>query len=100
MLWTLVHTLAPRPHPSPVTRYAQVIAAEGEHKASRTLRHAAEVLSDNPLAMQLRWARVQGHICHVYTVQEHVYTCHVCHVSHLLMVQCSGTCRLWRVSQR
>ena len=32
----------------------KVIAAEGEHKASRTLRHAAEVLSENPLAMQLR----------------------------------------------
>ena len=33
---------------------AKVIAAEGEHKASRTLKHAAEVLAENPLAMQLR----------------------------------------------
>ena len=32
----------------------KVIAAEGEHKASRTLKHAAEVLAENPLAMQLR----------------------------------------------
>ena len=39
---------------------AKVIAAEGEHKASRTLRHAAEVLSENPLAMQLRWAACTG----------------------------------------
>ena len=32
----------------------KVIAAEGEHKASRTLKHAAEVLAENPLSMQLR----------------------------------------------
>ena len=27
---------------------AKVIAAEGEHKASRALRHAAEVITDSP----------------------------------------------------
>ena len=32
---------------------AQVIAAEGEHKASRALRHAAEVLMDSPAALQV-----------------------------------------------
>ena len=33
---------------------AKVIAAEGEHKASRSLRHAAEVIMDNPAALQVR----------------------------------------------
>ena len=30
-----------------------MIAAEGEHKASRALRHAAEVICDNPAALQV-----------------------------------------------
>merc|ERR1719216_244913 len=34
---------------------AKVIAAEGEHKASRALRHAAEVIADSPAALQLRY---------------------------------------------
>ena len=32
---------------------AKVIAAEGEHKASRALRHAAEVITGNPAALQV-----------------------------------------------
>ena len=32
---------------------AKVIAAEGEHKASRALRHAAEVIMENPAALQV-----------------------------------------------
>ena len=32
---------------------AKVIAAEGEHKASRALKHAAEVIVDNPAALQV-----------------------------------------------
>ena len=32
---------------------AKVIAAEGEHKASRALRHAAEVIRDSPAALQV-----------------------------------------------
>ncbi len=32
---------------------AKVIAAEGEHKASRALRHAAEVIMDCPAALQV-----------------------------------------------
>ena len=32
---------------------AKVIAAEGEHKASRALRHAAEIIIDNPAALQV-----------------------------------------------
>ena len=31
----------------------QVIAAEGEHKASRALKHAAEVITDSPAALQV-----------------------------------------------
>ena len=31
----------------------QVIAAEGEHKASRALRHAAEVIAGSPAALQV-----------------------------------------------
>ena len=34
---------------------AKVIAAEGEHKASRALRHAAEVIVDSPAALQVRF---------------------------------------------
>merc|ERR1719277_583636 len=34
---------------------AKVIAAEGEHKASRSLRLAAEVITDSPAALQLRY---------------------------------------------
>ena len=32
---------------------AKVISAEGEHKASRSLRHAADVISDCPSALQV-----------------------------------------------
>ena len=32
---------------------AMVIAAEGEHKASRALRLAAEVITDSPAALQV-----------------------------------------------
>jgi erythrocyte band 7 integral membrane protein len=33
---------------------AKVIAAEGEHKASRALRQAAEVIMDSPAALQVK----------------------------------------------
>ena len=36
---------------------AKVIAAEGEHKASRALRHAAEIITDNPAALQVSAGR-------------------------------------------
>ena len=41
---------------------AKVIAAEGEHKASRALRHAAEVVADNPAALQLRYLQTLNSI--------------------------------------
>ena len=37
-----------------------MIAAEGEHKASRALKEAAEVIVDSPAALQLRWAAGVG----------------------------------------
>ena len=37
---------------------AKVIAAEGEHKASRSLRQAAEVITDSPAALQVRRDRM------------------------------------------
>ena len=35
---------------------AKVIAAEGEHKASRALRLAAEVITDSPAALQVAYS--------------------------------------------
>ena len=41
---------------------AKVIAAEGEHKASRSLKHAAEVIVENPAALQLRYLQTLNSI--------------------------------------
>ena len=41
---------------------AKVIAAEGEHKASRALKQAAEVIVDSPAALQLRYLQTLSHI--------------------------------------
>jgi len=41
---------------------AKVIAAEGEHKSSRALRHAAEVIKDSPAALQLRYLQTLNSI--------------------------------------
>jgi len=41
---------------------AKVIAAEGEHKASRALRHAAEVITNCPAAIQLRYLQTLNSI--------------------------------------
>ena len=43
---------------------AKVIAAEGEHKASRSLRQAAEVIMDSPAALQVRM--VGGSCCKIF----------------------------------
>merc|ERR1711868_252106 len=42
---------------------AKVIAAEGEHKASRALRHAAEVIMENPGALQVKISSALALIC-------------------------------------
>ena len=34
---------------------ATVIAAEGEHKASKALKEASDIISDSPAALQLRY---------------------------------------------
>merc|ERR1712011_11914 len=41
---------------------AKVIAAEGEHQASRALRQAAEVIVDSPAALQLRYLQTLNSI--------------------------------------
>jgi hypothetical protein len=38
----------------------EVIAAEGEHKASRALRDASEIIAESPSALQLRYLQVQA----------------------------------------
>ena len=43
---------------------AKVIAAEGEHKASRSLRLAAEVITDSPAALQV--CTVINYFCYVF----------------------------------
>ena len=42
---------------------AKVIAAEGEHKASRALRHAAEIIMDNPAALQVEIYNINNQGC-------------------------------------
>ena len=42
--------------------FDKVIAAEGEHKASRALKHAADVLMDNSGAMQVRFVFVDVYV--------------------------------------
>ena len=37
---------------------AKVIAAEGEHKASKALKHAAEVIIDSPAALQVKTIKI------------------------------------------
>ena len=41
---------------------AKVIAAEGEHKASRSLRQAAEIIIESPAALQLRYLQTLSSI--------------------------------------
>ena len=41
---------------------AKVIAVEGEQKASRSLKEASDVISDNPSALQLRYLQTLNQI--------------------------------------
>ena len=41
---------------------AKVIAAEGEHQASKSLAHAAEVIAASPAALQLRYLQTLNNI--------------------------------------
>ena len=51
---------------------AKVIAAEGEHKSSRALAHAAEVIAQSPAALQ-----VNSIVYHTTTVVAFVYVLNV-----------------------
>ena len=42
-------------HMHDVNNDAQVIAAEGEQKASRALKEASDIISESPAALQLRY---------------------------------------------
>ena len=42
--------------------YFQVIAAEGEQKASRALKEAAEIITESPAALQLRYLQTLNSI--------------------------------------
>ena len=41
---------------------AKVIAAEGEQKASRQLKEAADVIAESPIALQLRYLQTLSNI--------------------------------------
>ena len=41
---------------------AKVIAAEGEHRAARALKEAAEVINESPAALQLRYLQTLSSI--------------------------------------
>lgn len=58
---------------------AKVIAAEGEHQASRALKDAAEVISSSPAAIQLRYLQVQFlFIClRIALEHQHFDMCHI-----------------------
>ena len=57
----------------------KVIAAEGEHKASRALKHAAEVIADSPAALQVFHNHHNCHSKHIWptiTVMiDHIFSC-------------------------
>ena len=42
---------------------AKVIAAEGEHKSSRALAHAAEVIAQSPAALQVNSIVYDRRLC-------------------------------------
>ena len=46
---------------------AKVIAAEGEHKASRALRHAADGITGNPAALQVILLSILHMVSHLFT---------------------------------
>ena len=50
------------------TIYFQVIAAEGEQKASRALREASEVIAESSSALQLRYLQVRTSSRHTHRI--------------------------------
>ena len=49
--------------------FPQVIAAEGEQKASRALKEASEVIAESSSALQLRYLQVREHEAFISTTQ-------------------------------
>ena len=47
---------------------AKVIAAEGEHKASRALSHAADVIAGNPVALQVCIGQRSSSYCFIQNI--------------------------------
>jgi len=45
-----------------LSRVLQVIAAEGEHKASRALKEAADIINESSSALQLRYLQTLNQI--------------------------------------
>ena len=45
-----------------MSRVLQVIAAEGEHKASRALKEAADIINESSSALQLRYLQTLNQI--------------------------------------
>ena len=52
---------------------AKVIAAEGEHKASRALRHAAEIMEQCPAAVQVKYHQV-SEVNQLFSISVEVFT--------------------------
>ena len=52
---------------------AKVIAAEGEHQASRSLRHAAETINECPSALQVN-SRQTGRVLHILSQLRYLQT--------------------------
>ena len=44
---------------------AKVVAAEGEQKSSKALKEAADIISQSPAALQLRYLQVMFNLCNV-----------------------------------
>ena len=52
--WPLLAKPSTKSHHCPTNDNLQVIAAEGEQKASRALKEASDIISESPAALQLR----------------------------------------------
>ena len=48
----------------------QVIAAEGEQKASQALRQAAEVMAESPASLQVSNSSLQSMLCDKYGISK------------------------------
>ena len=82
---------------------SQVIAAEGEHKASRALKHAADIITESPGALQLRYLQTLAHIADesnstiifpvylhtIYSIYTHLVFTHCIHNNYSIYSICT-----------